>query len=406
MSWVWRQDNEFELLENGEEYFPAVFKAIDGARDEVIIETFILFDDKVGRALRETLSRAGRRGVQVDVTVDGYGTDTLPPEFIQGLLDAGVRFHVYDPRPRILGFRVNLFRRMHRKIVTVDGQVAFVGGINFSADHLGDFGPTAKQDYAVRIRGPLVTDITEFARKALKEVRPARWWRRSATRSAQPSGDASGMLILRDNDEHPTGIERAYRSAIRRAQRDILIANAYFFPGYRLLHDLVAAARRGVRVRLILQGEPDMRVAQLAASMLYDYLTDNGVQVYEYCDRPLHGKVACIDSVWSTVGSSNLDPFSLALNLEANVIIHDRTFAKQLCENLETLIANHCRKVSLKHRSGSKLRRFWTGVVVFHVLRRVPRWAGSLPAHKGRLQSIQPTDLATHVPEPGQEETV
>src|SRR5690606_21567985 len=100
MSWVWRQDNEFELLENGEEYFPAVFKAIDGARDEVIIETFILFDDKVGRALRETLIRAGRRGVQVDVTVDGYGTDTLPPEFIQGLLDAGVRFHVYDPRPR------------------------------------------------------------------------------------------------------------------------------------------------------------------------------------------------------------------------------------------------------------------------------------------------------------------
>ena len=388
MNSPWRDGNEFVLLENGEAYYPRVNEAIAEARSEVIIETFILFDDKVGRALRQALIDAANRGVQVDVTVDGYGSDTLSDEFIQGLAQAGVRLHVFDPRPRLLGVRTNLFRRMHRKIVAIDGQLAFIGGINFSIDHLQEFGPMAKQDYAVEVRGPLATDIANYARQMLKAARVGRRrWRRPA-RLAPPTGDASGRLIVRDNNENPTTIESAYRAAIRGAQEDVLIANAYFFPGYRLLRDLVEAARRGVRVRLILQGQPDMRVAQKAAEMLYDYLESAGVVIYEYCDRPLHGKVACIDQRWATVGSSNLDPFSLALNLEANVIIHDRQFNRVLRENLEGLIEHHCRRIAQPRTKRGRLHRPWTSVLVFHFLRRFPAWAGSLPAHKPRLETL------------------
>ncbi len=146
----WTAGNRAELLENGEAYFPAVFEAIRNAQHEVIVETFILFEDKVGLELQAALLQAARNGARVDVMVDGFGSCDLTPEFTGTLAAAGIRVRTFDPYSRIFGARINVLRRMHRKIVVVDGQQAFIGGINFSADHLADFGPQAKQDYAVR----------------------------------------------------------------------------------------------------------------------------------------------------------------------------------------------------------------------------------------------------------------
>jgi cardiolipin synthase len=382
----WRSGNRYTLLENGEAYFPAVRGAIDGATREILVETFILFDDVVGRALQQALIAASQRGVSVDLLADGYGSDQLPEAFLAALTGAGVRVHLFDPRPRLFGVRTNLFRRMHRKIVAVDGACAFIGGINFSADHLRDYGPQAKQDYAVRVEGPLAADMADYARAALGPRRGRRRW--PARLEPVPAGDGGGRLVVRDNQGHRTDIERHYRAGLRAARQDVLIANAYFFPGYRLLHDLAQAARRGVRVRLLLQGEPDMLVAQLAASMLYDYLIDAGVEIFEYCKRPLHAKVACVDTDWSTVGSSNLDPLSLALNLEANVVARDAALNADLRASLERLIADDCKAVRMQPGSRRRLRRFWVGVVVLHFLRRFPAWAGALPAHKPRLRTL------------------
>ena len=387
MNLGWRENNRYTLLENGTEYFPAVVEAIDAAASEVLVETFILFDDVVGRDIQQALIRAARRGVSVDLLVDGYGSDELSDEFIGAMTEAGVRFHVFDPRPRFLGVRTNVFRRMHRKIVAIDRQRSFIGGINFSADHLPDYGPEAKQGYAVLVEGPLAADLADYARAALgKGKRGLR--RRPARMDPLPAGDGGGRLVVRDNVSHRSDIERYYRAGVRSARSDVLIANAYFFPGYHLLRDLVKAARRGVRVRLLLQGEPDVLVARLAASMLYDYLMDSGVEIHEYCKQPLHGKVACVDEDWSTIGSSNLDPLSLALNLEANVVVRDASLNAALRKSLDRLIAEDCRPVEMPKNSRRRLRRLWLGVVVFHFLRRFPAWAGSLPAHKPRLQSV------------------
>jgi cardiolipin synthase len=388
MNLCWREHNQYTLLENGTGYFPAVLEAIAGAREEVLVETFILFDDAVGQEIQRALIAAARRGVSVDLTVDGYGSDELGEAFVGAMTESGIRVHVFDPRPRFLGVRTNVFRRMHRKIVAVDRRRAFVGGINFSADHLPDYGPEAKQDYAVRIEGPLAADIADYARAALAGGRPRRLGRRPARWDPMPAGDGGGRLVVRDNVEHRTDIERYYRAGVRAARHDVLIANAYFFPGYQLLRDLANAARRGVRVRLLLQGEPDVLVARLAASMLYDYLIDAGVEIYEYCKRPLHGKVACVDGDWATVGSSNLDPLSLALNLEANVVARDTGLNTALRRSLDRLIEQDCRQIALPANSTRRLRRLWIGVVVFHFLRRFPAWGGSLPAHKPRLQSL------------------
>ena len=149
----WVSGNRVSLLINGDAFFPRVFECIAAAQQEVLLETFILFEDKVGLALHAALLTAARRGVQIDLTIDGYGSPDLSPAFISALVQAGIRVHVFDPSPRLWGYRTNLFRRMHRKIVVIDGKLAFVGGINYSADHLEDFGPAAKQDYAIEIEG-------------------------------------------------------------------------------------------------------------------------------------------------------------------------------------------------------------------------------------------------------------
>ncbi len=384
----WTPGNRFTLLENGEEFFPAVFEAIEQAQREVMVETFILFEDKVGKGLHAALLGAAQRGVQVDLLIDGFGSPDLSDQFIGQLTDAGVRLRVFDPRPAVMGVRTNWFRRMHRKIVVIDGRLAFVGGINYSADHLGDFGPEAKQDYSVKVEGPIVTTIHRFAREAISAPSGARrwFWRGRRTRllveSDLPSvGESDAMFITRDNNAHRDDIERHYRAAIRSAKHRIVIANAYFFPGYRLLRELRRAARRGVDVQLILQGEPDMKIVKAAAELLYDHLQAAGVKIYEYCKRPLHGKVALVDDEWSTVGSSNLDPLSLSLNLEANVVIRDRAFNHLLHERLMHLVEHCCKEVEPPPQ---RQRNVWLTVrsfVVFHFLRRFPAWAGWLPAH-------------------------
>ena len=390
----WINGNAIQLLENGEEYFPRVFARIAEAREEIVLETFILFEDKVGLQLHGALLAAARRGVQVDVTIDGFGSLDLSDDFIGSLVDAGVRIHVFDPGKRLLGWRVNLLRRMHRKIVVIDRTIAFVGGINYSADHLADFGPAAKQDYAVEIRGPLVAEIHRFTHTALAQgqryQRARQWWRwrrrlRTSPDNLPAVGSAAAMFVVRDNGDHPSDIEHHYRIAIRDARERVIIANAYFFPGYRFIRELRHAARRGVDVRLILQGAPDMPIVKTAATMLYRHLLDAGVRIYEYCERPLHGKVALVDREWATVGSSNLDPLSLALNLEANVIIRDRDFNEHLYERLDLMIQRSCRQIEvnlLEPLSGWHLVRSF---LVYHLTRRYPGWATWLPRHVPRL---------------------
>lgn len=394
----WIAGNRLALLENGEAFFPRVFEAIATARREVVLETFILFEDRVGLQLHAALVAAARRGVPVDVTIDGWGSPHLSEPFVRSLQEAGVRLHVFDPGPRPFGWRPKLLRRLHRKIVVVDGVRAFVGGLNYSADHLADYGPAAKQDYAVEIRGPLVGVIHRFTQAALAEglrrhrahTRWRQWRAHRLPPQPQPvAGSAEALFVVRDNLRHPDDIERHYRIAIRAARERVVIANPYFFPGYRLVRELRHAAQRGVDVRLILQGRPDMAIARTLASTLYHHLLHAGVRIFEYCERPQHGKVAVADTLWATVGSSNLDPLSLALNLEANVIVRDRGFNAVLHERLAALMQGHCCEVdaaTLPPVRGLALLRSY---LAFHVMRKFPTWARWLPRHAPSLTPAQ-----------------
>ena len=400
MATRWFDGNQITLLENGEEFFPRVFAVIANARREVVLETFILFEDKVGLQLHEALIAAARRGVQVDVTIDGWGSPDLSRWFVASLVEAGVRLHVFDPGPRPFGWRPKVLRRMHRKIVVVDGEVAFMGGINYSADHLADYGPEAKQDYSAEFRGPIVAEIHRFSHATLAagsrhNPQHRHWWRRrrearSAPHELPRMGQARAMLVTRDNAFHTTDIERQYRIAIRGAKRRIVIANAYFFPGYRLIRDLRRAAQRGIDVRLILQGQPDMAIVKVGATALYSHLAKAGVRIFEYCERPLHGKVALIDDEWATIGSSNLDPLSLSLNLEANVVIRDRGFNHTLAAKLDELVQRACTQVRYEEMEASGgFAHVARSFIAFHLVRLWPLLPSWLPRHRPRLMSAE-----------------
>lgn len=400
MSAGWVGGNRVTLLENGEAYFPRVFEAIANAKREVILETFIVFEDKVGLQLADALVAAARNGAKVDVLVDGFGSPDLSDDYIARLTSAGVRLRVFDPGPRIMGWRMKMLRRMHRKIVVVDGERAFVGGINYSADHLADFGPMAKQDYAVELEGPVVSQIHRFVLHAIASGGPGRRWLRRRVPAVMhdrlpEAGPVQALFVTRDNRHHTNDIEQHYRATIRAARHRLVIANAYFFPGYRLIRELRRAARRGVDVRLILQGEPDMPIVKTAARLVYHHLLHAGVKIYEYCERPLHGKVALADDEWATVGSSNLDPLSLSLNLEANVVLRDRAFNQHLHERLEYLMRHACREISaddVQEPSGWRVVRSF---FVFHLMRWYPSWASWLPTHSPRVTMAEPVSRAT-----------
>ena len=393
MSDQWREGNSIDLLINGEEFFPRVFECIRNAKSEVLVETFILEQDKVGAELQQALIEAAKRGVRVEVTVDDYGTSNLSSQFVNDMLNAGVKLHLFDPTPRLLGVRVNMFRRLHRKIVVVDAENAFIGGINYSDDHMAAFGPKAKQDYAVQVRGPIVQDIHRACLKLLnKDLDRKQKHMQDTTLSpvVDLAGNSKMLLAVRDNLWHTRDIERHYLRAIHGAKHRLVIANAYFFPGYRLLRALRKAARRGVSVTLILQGRPDMAWVSMCTRLLYSYLLKEGIVIHEYCQRPLHGKVALADDEWATIGSSNLDPLSLALNLEANLVVEDKTFNQRLHKHLMQLAKAHCKPIDVKVAERGYWWRLPLIFLSFHFLRTFPVVAGWFPTHKPQVQLLKP----------------
>lgn len=332
--------NRLTLLNSGAEYFPALIAAIDQARSEVHLESYIFTADLTGRAVADALKRAAQRGVVVRVLVDGFGAPEFADCVLPDLLDAGVQAMVY--RPDIARFRLrrHRLRRLHRKLVVVDARVAFVGGINVIDDLNTPHQIPPRYDYAVRVEGPLLGAIHRAMRRVWEIVAWASFRHRfrladAAPGDCPPRGEQSAAFVIRDNIGHRHDIEEAYLAAIADAQTSILIANAYFLPGRRFRRALRDAVSRGVTVTILLQGRVEYRLLHYATQALYGKLLGAGIRIFEYRQSFLHAKVAVIDQAWSTVGSSNIDPFSLLLAREANIVVLDAGFAAELRNSLE-----------------------------------------------------------------------
>jgi len=328
--------NRLTLLRNGEQYFPELVAAIDAARQEVRLETYIFAGDQTGSLVIDALARAAARGVPVRLLIDGFGSQEFPDRFRRILADAGAQLHVYRP-VRLLNLRRDRLRRMHRKLACVDGRVAFIGGINV-VDDFDTPSPTPPRfDYAVRIEGPLSAQVRDASARLWSRVTRGRAPRdeRAGAAPLPMAGGHRAALVVRDSLRHRRDIEHAYLGHLRAARREVVIANAYFLPGRRFRQALIAASRRGVRVVLLLQGRVEYLLMHLASRAMYGQLLDAGIEIHEYRPSILHAKVAVFDGEKACVGSSNIDPFSLLLALEANLFVDDVRFARELRASLE-----------------------------------------------------------------------
>ena len=366
---LFQPGHQVQLLQGGDAYFSALIQSIDDSLREVRLETYIFSVEGSGEQVAAALERAALRGVEVFLVMDGVGTPSLVTEWADRFNVAGVKWRIFSPLGKFGVLLPSRWRRMHRKLCVVDGAVAFCGGINVLDDFYDPNHGTLESprfDFAVRVTGPLV--------RAAHEATLQFWWRLQAVSTLRQSdflegwhalqeavtlarqsvskdladqqdgamslvGTTHADLVLRDNVHNRSRIERSYRQAIGSATQEIIIANAYFVPGRKLRRGLIHAARRGVRVRLLLQGRYEYFMQYHAARPVYGALLKAGVEIYEYSVSFLHAKVAVIDGHWATVGSSNLDPLSLLLAREANVVVDDVAFAQELRGRLESAMA-------------------------------------------------------------------
>ncbi|WP_370262865.1 phosphatidylserine/phosphatidylglycerophosphate/cardiolipin synthase family protein [Limnobacter sp.] len=393
-----RDGNQVQLLLGGGEYFPLALQAIEQASELVQMETYIFANDATGRAFAEALADAAMRGVNVQLVLDGFGGQEGIKTLVPGLRAAGVSVRVFRPERWKLKPSPRRLRRMHRKMLTVDGQVAFVGGINVLDDmnHSGERGELLpveghtqvnsdlvnhplgpRYDFAVQLHGPVVMDVQHAMQWLWMQIGPggmvtdtltSAWWRERAEQWVQllaaqseqapprPVGEVRVQLALRDNFRLRRRIERAYIQAIGKAHTSVILANAYFLPGRKMRNAIAGARHRGVVVKLLLQGRVEYKLQHYATQHLYHHLLAQGVEVYEYLPGFLHAKVGVVDSFWATVGSSNLDPLSCLFAREANVLVQHRPFAQQLKAELVRAMEQHSRRVLLQSHAARPWR--------------------------------------------------
>jgi cardiolipin synthase len=362
--------NHIKLLRNGAEYFPALVKAIQNAQLEVYLQTYIYELDSTGIRIGKALKQAALRGVTVNVLLDGFGSKDLPKAYISELKKCGVQVMFYRPKISPWTLQKSRLRRMHRKVALIDGEIGFVGGINIIDDDNTPNQISPRIDYAVLIKGPILVAIKHSVQKLWHRIA---WLNLKIAHIKKPALKTTLVLpvfhlgvkvayVIRDNVLHRHDIEKAYLNAISNAKTEIIIANAYFIPGRKFRQALLKAASRGVRIKLLLQGRKEY-ILMFATHAFYSKFLNSGIEIYEYRKSFMHSKVAVIDNKWATVGSSNIDPFSLLLANEANVVVDDINFAQELKSDIEISIKNAFQVTLETWEQDSKLKNFFSWVI-------------------------------------------
>jgi cardiolipin synthase len=357
--------NTVQLIRGGKEYFRLLEDMINKAEHTFHLQTYIYDNDETGNRVANALKHAAKRGVKVYLLVDGYASQGLTTEFIQELKDAGVRFRWFEP---ILKSRHFYFgRRLHHKVAVADGVYSLVGGINISNKYNDMENQPAWLDWAVLSQGEVSAQLHRIC---------VRVWHRSdwnpnktLIRDSLPESKLPKdkcMVRVRVNDwvRGRNQISRTYLEMLRNAESSITIMSSYFLPGRAIKRHMMAAVRRGVKVKLIIAGYSDVVVAKQAERWMYAWLFRHGIEVYEYKRNVLHGKISSYDGKFVTVGSYNLNNISAFASVELNLDIMNETFAQKAEESFQYIIENDCEKV-VKDNFAKKnhlLLQFWQWV--------------------------------------------
>ncbi len=355
-SWDYNKFNRVQLIRGGSDYFSRLLKLINEATESIHLQVYILNDDDTGKEVAEALKQAAGRKVEVHVLADGYASQILSRVYINDLRSAGIRFRFFEPVFRSRNFYFG--RRMHHKVAAFDARYALVGGINV-ADRYNDMpGRPAWLDFALFIEGEVARDLCVLCWKTWNgyppkmELTPCE--QRTIGFSIPPAEQTAVRMSRNDWVRHKNEISRAYIEMLVRSQKQVTILCSYFLPGKVIRRQIVRAVKRGVHIRVIAAGRSDVMLAKNAERWLYDWLLRNGIELYEYQENVLHGKIAVCDNEWVTIGSYNINNISAYASIELNLDVNNRAFAEEVRNTLQEIIHKDCIRITAAHQSKTR----------------------------------------------------
>jgi cardiolipin synthase A/B len=336
--------NKVRLVHGGKDYFSTLLQLIDEAQISIHLQTYIFDGDQTGRQVADVLLRAAARNVHVFILLDGYASQHLPKHFIQEWKAAGIRFRWFWPLFKSRHFYLG--RRLHHKVVTVDAAKGMAGGVNISDRYNDIDGKKAWLDRALLVEGQAALKLHIICRDMWKK---AYWKKGTSAKDKFPwlpgvVPDAECMVRVRRNDwvQGKNEISRSYLEMFRQAESHIFVLSSYFMPSAILRKQMAQAAKRGVIIKIIVGGVSDVRISRLAEQYMYRWLFRNKMQVYEYQDTILHGKMAAYDGIWMTNGSYNVNRISAYASVELNMDVRNNDFAAGVEAELEGIIRDQC----------------------------------------------------------------
>lgn len=358
--------NKVQLIGGGREYFSLVKELISRAEDTIHLQSYIFDDDETGNEIAEALIKAAKRNVNVYLLVDGYASQSLSPSFINRLQAGSVNFRFFEP---IFMSRHFYFgRRLHHKLLTIDGRYALVGGINVSNKYNNWNGNPAWLDFALYVEGPLAKDLCVLSYKTwtgfpkVMGITPCEMKKINF----EIEDEEKSFVRMRRNDwvRGKKQISASYIEMLRKARKEITILCSYFLPGHEIRNQLIRAAQRGIKVKIIVAGRSDVRIVKQAERFIYKDLLNNNIEIYEYQRTILHGKIMVCDRKWVTIGSYNVNNISAHASIELNLDVYDSIFGEQVHDTLQHIVTNDCIRIT----------KDWVEKKI-HYLERMKEWA-------------------------------
>jgi cardiolipin synthase A/B len=347
-----------QLIKGGQEFFQILKSKIDEAEKSIYLQFYIYDEDETGRSVAHSLIAAAKRNVNVYILLDRYASNNLSSGFIQELKELGIHFHWFTSFFKNKHFYIG--RRLHHKVIVIDSAKSFVCGLNISNRYNDVNGNAAWLDWAAYIEGATSLHLEQICKKRIQDHSPAK------IKDTASSADKEGYVVnvcVNDWVSRKSEITTSYLKAIHASTTSIHIMSPYFLPGHQFRSALKRAAKRGVRVQVILAGISDIPFGKYAERYMYEWLLKNDIQVYEYQPSILHGKIATSDGEWSSVGSYNVNNLSAYASIELNLEIKNKSFAQNVQSKLDEIINNDCKKITkqIYNHETNTWRRFVYG---------------------------------------------
>lgn len=338
--------NKAKLIRGGREYFTLLPKLIAQAQRTIHLQVYIFEDDETGKMVGAALMEAAKRGVRVYLLCDGYASKELSAGFIKELYTAGVNFRFYEPLLKSEHFYFG--RRMHQKVLVVDGHYGLVGGINISNRYNDIDDDPAWMDWAIFMEGPICNALHNVCINLW--AKPGQMAMKRSMRHDIPAIPVAGNspLRIRRNDwvKSKNQISRSYIDMFKKATSNVIIMSGYFLPGTIIRHHMSRATKRGINIRVIVAGKSDVKLAKHAERYMYRWLLKRDIKLFEYTKSVLHGKMATRDQKWVTIGSYNVNDISAYASVELNIDVNDAEFAMNVQKQLEDIMQNDCTQIT------------------------------------------------------------